>query len=147
MIKIWHNTHSAFQVKEEQVLGTTSFQSRETTILYLLLRSHLVWLIRLFAVRRFSKIKLDLSLFCSVTLTFCVGIISIQSEVPRKNCINYTHTHTKKCIRCVKVLRTNQSVFEEKEAGATVKVELCQKPEATHFKPCAVKRLSPLVAK
>lgn len=35
-----HNAHSAFQVKEEQVLGTASFQSRETTILYLLLRNH-----------------------------------------------------------------------------------------------------------
>lgn len=52
------------------LLGTASFQSRETTILYLLLHNQLVWLIRLFAVRKFGKIKLDLSLYCSVTMTF-----------------------------------------------------------------------------
>lgn len=51
----------------------------------------LVWLIRLFAVRKFSKIKLDLSLFCSVTMTFCVEMINMPNQKFRERIAYIIH--------------------------------------------------------
>lgn len=88
-----------------------------------------------------------MSLFCSVIMTFCVEIICIPNQQFRERIAHLIHTKNKTMHPVCKCFKNQSESFEKTEAGATVNVELCQKQEATHLKPCAVKQLSPLVAK